>query len=69
MTDSAALENKIKKSGFKKYFIAEQIGIEPYTLTRKINNATEFTASEIDKLCEILKVETLEERQALFFAH
>lgn len=68
MTNSTALELKIKKSGLKKYFIAEYVGIDPNTLTKKVNNETEFTATEIDKLCEILKVESLEERQALFFA-
>lgn len=68
MTDSAALELKIKESGLKKYFIADKVGLSPFGLAKKINNESEFTAGEIQKLCELLKIETPEERQAIFFA-
>lgn len=68
MTDSVALELKIKESGLKKYFIAEKMGLDSISLTNKIRNKSEFKASEIDKLCEILKIESLEEKQAIFFA-
>lgn len=34
----------------------------------KIDNRTEFKSSEIATLCEILNVESLEQKEKLFFA-
>lgn len=67
MTNTAALELKIKESGLKKYFIAEKLGLSPFGLAKKINNENEFFGSEIEKLCKILKIDSLEERHSIFF--
>ena len=68
MTNSVELEKRIHDSGLRKSWIMEQIGIKSYaTLRAKIKNNSEFTASEIDKLCEILNLnKTL--RGEIFFA-
>lgn len=68
MTNTELLEDKIAKSGLKKSYIAKSIGLSPYGLTLKINNANEFKASEIEKLCILLRIDDLEERSAIFFA-
>ena len=68
MTDTTLLENKIIKSGLKKSFIAKSMGLSPYGLTLKIRNINEFKASEIEKMCELLGIDDLEERSAIFFA-
>lgn len=68
MTNTSLLRNKIDGSGLKLKFIADKMGISYYTLQKKINNVTEFTASEIDMLCNILSIDSLEERQSIFFA-
>lgn len=68
MTDTKLLKTKIKENGLKLKYIAGQIGISYYTLYKKINNETEFTASEIESLCCILSIKTLQERQDIFFA-
>lgn len=68
MTNTDLLEKKISSSGLKKYHIAKQLGLTSFGFIKKVKNKNEFKASEIDKLCEILKIETLEERQAIFFA-
>ena len=68
MTNTALLEEKIRKSGLKKSYIAKAIGLSPYGLTLKIQNSNEFKASEIEKLCLLLGVDDLEERSAIFFA-
>ena len=68
MTNTELLEEKIAKSGLKKSYIAKSIGLSPYGLTLKIQNATEFKASEIEKMCIILGIDDLEERSAIFFA-
>ena len=68
MTNSQVLDEKIQKSGLRRSFILEQLGIKSYaTLRAKIKNESEFTASEIDKLCEILKLGK-SQREAIFFA-
>ena len=66
MTDTKKLEDAITKSGFKKYSIAEKIGIDRATLTKKINNVTEFKASEIAMLSEILDLSAVE-KDSIFY--
>ena len=39
-----------------------------YGLQKKINNQTQFKANEIEELCIILKIKTLEEKENIFFA-
>lgn len=67
MTNTSLLEQFIAKSGYKRSFIAEKLGITTYTLAQKINNLLEFWASEIDTLCELLNI-GVEDRMAIFFA-
>ena len=68
MTNTKALEEKIEQSGLKKNFIAKTIGLSPYGLAKKINNETEFKTSEIEKLCKILNIASLTEKDRIFFA-
>jgi hypothetical protein len=69
MTNTKVLEKKIEQSGLKKNFIAKSIGLSPYGLAKKINNETEFKTSEVNKLCEILKITDLAEKDRIFFAN
>ena len=68
MTNTEMLNEYINASGLKKSYLALRLGIQPSTLTRKINNGQEFKASEIDLLCEILQIGSLKEKEAIFFA-
>ena len=68
MTDTVKLNERIQASGLKKYYIASALGVAESTLSRKINNAQEFLASEINALCALLGINTLEEKEAIFFA-
>lgn len=67
MTDTKALCDRIKAKGLKFKVIAENLGITPYCLQRKINNENEFKVSEVDKLSSMLGL-TLHETQAIFFS-
>lgn len=67
MTNTPMLEQYIEDSGYKRNFLAKQLGITSYTLSMKIQNESEFKASEIDILCSLLDIGT-EERMAIFFA-
>lgn len=67
MTNTALLEAIIADRGLKKNYIAKVIGITPETLIRKIKNASEFKASEIDNLCQLLAIEDPKVKEAVFF--
>ena len=67
MTNTSLLEKYIKRSGYRKNYIAEQLGITPYAFTLKCNNKSEFKATEIDMLCNILNI-GIKDRMSIFFA-
>ena len=69
MTNVYMLKKRIDASGLKIGYIANQLGISRQLLWKKINNITPFNQYEIDKLCTILKIETLEEKESIFFTH
>lgn len=47
-------------------FVAETLGITPYGLQKKIENVTEFKASEISKLSKLLKLSAAEMTEIFF---
>lgn len=61
MTNTKALNRLVEDSGIKRQKIAEMLGISRYALNQKINNVTEFKASEILKLSDILGIAKKEE--------
>lgn len=65
MTDTKELEVAITRSGLTKREIAKRLGLSEMGLYKKINNITEFKASEIKALVEMLKIGNIE---AIFFA-
>ena len=65
MTNTKALKEAIQKSGLKLKAIAKLLNISGTSLSRKINNITEFKASEIIALSEILQLDT--EKELLIF--
>lgn len=69
MTNVYLLKKRIDASGLKIGYIANQLGISRQLLWKKINNITPFNQYEIDKLCTILKIATLEEKESIFFTH
>lgn len=60
MTDTLKLEKAIAKSGYMKQFLAEQLGISRSYFLMKTKGEAEFKASEIVKLGELLKLDTIE---------
>jgi len=68
MTNTERLKEIISRSGIKLDAILNATGIKSYaTLRGRINNETEFTASEIRVIAELLRM-TPEERDEIFFA-
>lgn len=68
MTDTVLLQQYIDKSGLKQCYIAEQLNLSSYGFARKRDNLSEFLPSEIDALCALLNIQSLEDRFKIFFA-
>lgn len=67
MTNTEKLTEAIKSSGYKRSYIAGYVGLSLTGLTKKVNNESDFRASEIQKLCELLKISP-PEKEKIFFA-
>lgn len=68
MTQTEKLRELIMDSGLKIGYIADKMGISRQTLAMKIENLTEFKPSEIAQLCEMLGIDSLEDKEDIFFA-
>lgn len=66
MTDTVALKDAIKNSGMSVTYIANILGITRGALYKKLDNITEFKASEIVLLKKILNLSD-KERDDIFF--
>lgn len=67
MTNTALLDEYINKSGYKKSYIADTLGITRSGLSLKCKNKSEFKASEIEALCKLLNI-GITDRIKIFFA-
>lgn len=68
MTDTEKLREAINNSGLKLEFIANALGITRFTLAKKIENVTEFKTSEVQKMCDVLRITDAGTKEAIFFA-
>ena len=68
MTNLELLEAKIAQSGKKKAYLAKKVGLTPAGFRNCCLNRSEFRVSQVLILCEELNIDSLEERQAIFFA-
>lgn len=68
MTNTELLREMITKSGLKLEYLADSCGITRQALSNKITNRNFFTAKEIEVLCKELKINSLMEKERIFFA-
>lgn len=68
MTNSKLLRKIINSKGLKLKYVAEYLGLSSYGLALKINNIQEFKTSEVAALCDLLKIESLETKEKIFFS-
>lgn len=68
MTNTQLFLKILKEKNMKQKELAAAIGISRQSMSYKINNTREFVPSEIEKICSILEITDLEQRQAIFFA-
>lgn len=68
MTNTKLLKDYIEKSGLKLTYIADKLGISRSALWKKVNNASSFDQYQIEKMCDLVGIRTLQEKEAVFFA-
>lgn len=68
MTDTLRLRRIIKESGYKYGYVADNLGISYQAFRNKITNKTEFVPTEIEKLCNLLNIKELQDKNDIFFA-
>lgn len=66
MTNVTLLKETIARSGYKVKFIAEQIGLTPQALYKRLKQNTDFTATEIVTLTRLFRLSAAEQK-AIFF--
>lgn len=68
MTNTELLEKKIQESGLKKGYLAQKCGLSRAGFRNCVTNKAEWTASQIDILCEELAITSLRDKDSIFFA-
>ena len=67
MVNTEVLTEIIEKSGLKREYIAQRLGITRQTLTAKIAGDSEFSVSEVRALCDVLSIKKLRDIDQIFF--
>ena len=67
MTQTELLKEIISKSGLKYGYIAEKVGLTYQGLKNKIENKNLFNVEEVDKLCTILNITDVNQKEKIFF--
>lgn len=68
MVNTKELENEINKSGLKRCYLAEKMGLSRQGFRLKCINKNPFTVDEVAKLCELLNITKLTQKERIFFA-
>lgn len=68
MTDTERLRKIISKSGLKYSYVAEKIGLTYQGFKNKIENKNLFNVEEVDKLCKLLDITDVYQKEEIFFA-
>lgn len=66
MTNTTEFKAMMVRKGYTAEQLAKEIGMTPQSLSYKINNKREFTATEINNVSKALGL-TLEEKEIIFF--
>lgn len=69
MTDVELLDSKIKQSGLTIKYIVSKLGISRTSFYKKKNGEWPFNQYEIERLCKVLNITTLKEKESIFFKH
>lgn len=67
MTNTVLLREAVARSGYKRTYIAQRIGLTYQGYLNKERGESEFKQSEIEGLSELLRLSAAE-KEAIFFA-
>ena len=67
MTNTERLCKIISNSGLKYSYIAEKIGLTYQGFKNKIENKNLFNVEEVDKLCKLLNITDVYQKEEIFF--
>lgn len=68
MVNTTLLKERIKESGYRNAWLAEQLGISRSAWYFKINGQRKLTVEEVNLLCKLLKIRSLKEKNEIFLA-
>ena len=68
MTNKELLDQWINKSGKKKKYLAEKVGLSYAGFRNCCINKAEFTTSQVNILCDELGITRLTDKEAVFYA-
>ena len=68
MTNTSLLKKKIDESGLRLDYIYKSLDISRASLHNKLSGKTEFTLEEVQRLCGILNITSLREKDKIFFS-
>ena len=68
MTNTERLRKIISNSGLKYSYIAEKIGLTYQGFKNRIENKNLFNVEEVDKLCTLLNITDVYQKEEIFFA-
>lgn len=66
MTNTERLRKIISNSGLKYSYIAEKIGLTYQGFKNKIENKNLFNVEEVDKLCKLLNITDVYQKEEIF---
>jgi len=69
MVNTKLARKCVKKSGKKYKYIAEKMGIAPYSLTKKIENKSPITTKEVNIFCKEVGITDKNLMCEIFFAN
>ena len=69
MTNTLKLKALLLLNGLNQEDLAKYLGLSKQTINMKINNKRAFRLIEISKICDLLKIDNIQERFAIFFVN
>ena len=67
LVNTTLLKEKVKESGYRNTWIAEQLGISAAAWNYKLNGHRGLKVEEVNTLCKLLKIKSLKEKVAIFY--
>lgn len=66
MINTLALRGRMAGKGYTQKSLAKELGMNKNTLGNKINGVSQFNVEEVNAVCEILGIESAEEKCCIF---